>query len=292
MRVLITGAKGQLGNEIIRILNIGTSALGSINQVYKHVEVAKSDIKDLDITNLDLVKNYVNNFKPDIIINTAAYTNVDGCEMDTDTAFKINALGARNVAMIAEEVGAKIVHVSTDYVFSGNGSIPYKEYDLPCPVNVYGKTKLLAEKYVQQFCSKYFIVRTAWLYGYNGRNFVKTIISAGKERGHLSVVDDQKGNPTNAEELAHHILEMCLTEEYGLYHCTSNGECSWYDFAKKIVQNAGIKCNVIPIQSEQLQRAAKRPTYSSLDNMMLRCTIGDKMRNWEDALEYFIRGLL
>lgn len=193
--------------------------------------------------------------------------------------------------MAAEQVGAKIIHISTDYVFEGNGTSPYREYDLPSPVSIYGKTKLAGENYVREFCSRHFIIRTAWLYGYNGKNFVKTIIKAGKEKGHLDVVDDQRGNPTNAEDLAHHILKVALTEEYGTYHCTGKGECSWYDFAKKIVEYAGINCTVSPIKSSELTRTAKRPAYSSLDNMMLRCTVGDEMREWQEALKMFIENM-
>ena len=156
------------------------------------------------------------------------------------------------------------------------------------PVSAYGTTKLLGEEYVRDFCSKYFIVRTAWLYGYFGKNFVYTIMRAGKERGKLTVVNDQKGNPTNAEDLAYHLLKLALTEEYGVYHCTGEGECTWYDFACKIIEYAGIDCKVLPVTSEEYKTPAKRPEYSSLDNMMLRCTIGNNMREWKDALKVFM----
>ena len=222
------------------------------------------------------------------MINCAAYTNVDGCESHKDLAFKVNALGARNLAMVSEEVGAKLIHVSTDYVFSGVGSTPLDECDLPAPVSAYGTTKLAGEEFVRSLSSKYFIVRTAWLYGYFGKNFVYTIMNAAKQRGKLTVVNDQKGNPTNAEDLAYHLLKLALTEEYGIYHCTGEGECSWYDFAAKIVEEAGIECEVLPVTSAEYNSAAKRPEYSSLDNMMLRCTIGNEMRNWEDALKVFM----
>jgi dTDP-4-dehydrorhamnose reductase len=176
-------------------------------------------------------------------------------------------------------------------VFSGIGDKPLKEYELPAPVSVYGKTKLKGEEYVREFCSKYFIVRTAWLYGYNGNNFVYTIMKHGKEKGKLNVVNDQRGNPTNAEDLAHHLLKLSVTEEYGIYHCTGEGECSWFDFASKIIELAGINCEVNPCSSDEFVRAAKRPSYSSLDNMMLRCTVGNEMRNWVDALEVFMKNI-
>ena len=282
-------ASGQLGNQLMNILKKGYSELGKIDSKYDNAYIYGLDINELDITDFLKVKDYICNLRPDFIINTAAYTNVDGCESNQDMAFKVNSIGARNMAIAAEEIGAKILHISTDYVFKGEGSVAYREYDIPEPVSVYGKTKLLGEEYIKQFCSRYFIVRTAWLYGYNGKNFVKTIIKAAKEKGYLKVVDDQRGNPTNAEDLAHHILKIAMTEEYGIYHCTGAGECSWYDFAKKIVEFAGIPCTVERINSAQMNRTAKRPSFSSLDNMMLRNTVGDEMRPWKEALKMFIK---
>lgn len=290
MKLLITGAKGQLGMQLRSVLERGRSELGKIDDIYSNADIKYVSHNDLDITNLNDVLDYVEQYKPNAIINCAAYTNVDKCESDTDNAFKVNAIGPRNLAIASHKVNAKLLHISTDYVFSGEGSEPYKEYDIPNPVSVYGKTKLLGEQYVRNFCDKYFIVRTAWLYGKYGKNFVYTIINAAKERGYLEVVNDQRGNPTNVEDLAYHILKLILTDEYGIYHCTGNGECSWYDFACKIVEYADIKCRVMSITSDKIKREAKRPSYSSLDNMMLRCTIGDKMRNWDDALKSFIDG--
>lgn len=292
MKILITGAKGQLGTQLLNILKKGKSEIGNLNIAYKNAEIIGIDMDDLDISNLNQVKEYLNIARPDVIINSAAYTNVDGCEANIDLAFKANTIGPRNLAIASEEIGAKLIHISTDYVFSGSGLVPYKEYDLTNPQSVYGKTKLQGEDYVKQFSSKHFIVRTAWLYGYNGNNFVKTIMKAAKEKGELDVVDDQRGNPTNAEDLAHHLLKLALSEEYGVYHCTGEGECSWYDFAVKIVELSRINCIVNPIKSDKLNRAAKRPTFSSLDNMMLRCTIGNEMRKWENALEAFIENIL
>lgn len=291
MKLLVTGGNGQLANQIHFIIDKCESELGNLDKTYVNAEVKYLSSSELDITNANSVLSLVEGFKPDIIINCAAYTNVDKCESDMDNAFKVNALGPRNLAMAAEKIGAKLIHVSTDYVFNGIGDVPFKEYDICEPVSVYGKTKLLGEQYVREQCSKYFIVRTSWLYGKQGKNFVYTIISAAKERGHLDVVDDQRGNPTNAEDLAHHILKLALTEEYGVYHCTGIGECSWYDFACKIVEYAGIDCTVSKTTSDKLTRAAKRPSYSSLDNMMLRCTVGDEMRQWGEALEAFIKSV-
>lgn len=291
MRLLITGAKGQLGMQLRSILEKGKSELGTIDSIYKGLDIRYVSHDELDITDLKDVLEYIGNYKPDFIINCAAYTNVDKCENDIDNAFKVNSLGPRNLAIASNKINAKLLHVSTDYVFSGNGNKPYKEYDATNPVSIYGKTKLLGENYVREFCDKYFIVRTAWLYGKYGKNFVYTILRAAKEKGNLEVVNDQRGNPTNAEDLAYHILKLILTDEYGIYHCTGNGECSWYDFACKIVEYASINCHVMSITSDRIKRDAKRPSYSSLDNMMLRCTIGDNMRSWYDAIKIFIEGL-
>lgn len=286
MKILTVGSDGQLGLEITkRLLS------------YRRVDFETFELNSaaLDITDKILVAGMIDKIKPQVIINCAAYTNVDGAEDDYEKAFKVNALGPRNLAIAAESVAAKLIHISTDYVFDGRGILsngekrPYREYDLPNPVNAYGSTKLLGENYVRDFCSQYIIIRTSWLYGENGNNFVKTILKAAQEKGRLQVVTDQIGNPTSAEDLSEHILKLALTDEYGVYHCTGNGSCTWYDFALKIVEYAGIHCMVEPVTSEQFIRKAKRPAYSCLDNLMLRNTIGDDMRNWEKALYDFIK---
>jgi dTDP-4-dehydrorhamnose reductase len=291
MKILITGSKGQLGNELKDIINKGYSEIGKVSECIKNSQVFDFDVDKLDITDLKSVKNVLNTIKPDVVINCAAATNVDGCESDEDFAFKVNALGPRNLAMVCEEIGAKLVQVSTDYVFSGIGEKPLTEYDLTAPYSVYGKTKLLGENYVREFCSKYYIVRTAWLYGYVGHNFVYTMRRLGKEKDSINVVNDQIGNPTHANDLAYHILKLIETDEYGIYHCTGKGECSWYDFAKMIIELSNEECIVNPCTSEEYKTPAKRPEYSSLDNMMLRNTVGDEMRNWQDAIKSFIENL-
>ncbi|CUP16420.1 MULTISPECIES: dTDP-4-dehydrorhamnose reductase [Clostridium] len=292
MKILITGSNGQLGNELQKIVSTGKAEIGAVSEEIKNAEVFAMDVDILDITNLEQVKKVLNEVKPDVVINCAAATNVDGCEANQDLAFKINSLGPRNLAMVAEELGAKIVQVSTDYVFSGVGEAPLKECDLVAPVSVYGKTKLLGEEFVRDFSTKYYIVRTAWLYGYVGHNFVYTMMKLGKDRDTLNVVNDQLGNPTHANDLAYHILKLIQTEEYGVYHCTGKGECSWYNFASEIMKLSGRNCTVNPCTSEEYKsmypNSADRPAYSSLDNMMLRCTIGDEMRDWKDALKIFM----
>ena len=296
MKLLITGAAGQLGTELRRQLAEGGSALGPMPEKLRHATVIATDVgqpgfENLDITDRHAVAAFVRRHQPDAILSCAAYTNVDGCETDRDGAFRVNALGARNLALAAAEVDAKLVHVSTDYVFPGNAKAPLAEYEQPGPISMYGKTKWLGEEYVRQFCPKYFIVRTAWLYGYAGKNFVKTMVRAGKARGALTVVNDQLGNPTNAEDLAHHLLKLVVSKEYGVYHCTGNGVCSWYDFAAEIIRLAGVNATVSPCTSAEYKQmnpdSASRPAYSALDNAMLRATVGDEMRPWQQALACF-----
>lgn len=288
MKILITGAKGQLGNELSQIIKKGKSEIGPIPDEYKNCILTETDVEQLDITNLFKTKAFVEMNKPDIIFNCAAMTNVDGCETDYETAFKINALGVRNLSMAAEKTGAKLVSISTDYVFSGTSPKPYVEWDLPNPQSIYGKSKRLGEEYALCYCSKTFVVRTSWLYGYKGNNFVKTMRKLGKTKDEISVVNDQKGNPTNANDLAHHLLKLGVTEEYGIYHCTGQGECTWYDFAKKIMELSNLSCKVIPCSSEEFPRPAKRPKFSSLENLALKCSVNDQMRNWEEALKEYI----
>lgn len=295
MKILITGSRGQLGNELQKIIKTGEAEIGKISENIKKSEVFPLDVEELDITKLDDVRMVLKDIKPDVVINCAAATNVDGCESNQDLAFKINAIGARNLAMVSEEIGAKLVQVSTDYVFSGIGDTPLTEFDLTVPYSVYGKTKLKGEEYVREFSSKYYIVRTAWLYGYVGKNFVYTMMNLGEQKDSLSVVNDQLGNPTHANDLAYHILKLIETDEYGIYHCTGKGECSWFDFATEIMKLSGRDCKVNPCTSEEYKsmypNSAKRPEYSSLDNMMLRSTVGDEMRDWKDALKTFMNNV-
>lgn len=288
MRILITGCRGQLGNELQSIIKSGKSEIGAQPKEICEADVIPVDIDELDITDLSAVEKFVTENKPDVIINSAAMTNVDGCETMQDVAFKVNAIGVRNLAMAAKKIGAKLIHVSTDYVFAGDGTKPYIEWDTVNPQSAYGASKALGEKYALSFNDKTFIVRTSWLYGYIGKNFVKTVRRVIREKGAITVVNDQRGNPTNANDLAHHILKLALTEEYGIYHCTGNGECSWYDFAKKIAEYSGFGDVVKPCTTEEYPSPTKRPAYSSLRNLALECSVGDEMRDWQVALEEYI----
>lgn len=288
MKILITGAKGQLGSELLRIIKKGKSEIGIIPKEYENCIIIATDVEQLDITNLKEVETFVATQKPEIIFNCAAMTNVDGCETDYETAFKINAIGVRNLSLAAQNSGAKLIHISTDYVFSGNDTKPYIEWDLVNPQSIYGKSKRLGEEYALAFCKKAFIVRTSWLYGYKGKNFVKTMRNLGKIKTEISVVNDQKGNPTNANDLAHHLLKLGVTDEYGIYHCTGEGECTWYEFAKKIMELSNLECKVTPCTSNEFPSPTKRPEFSSLENLALKCSVGNEMRNWEEALKEYI----
>ncbi len=292
MKIMITGCHGQLGNELQSILKSGKSEIGAAPEGVLNSEILPVDIDTLDISDMAAVSDYVNANRPDVIINCAAMTNVDGCESDYKTAFKVNALGVKNLAVSAENIGAKLIHVSTDYVFAGNGTKPYCEWDKVDPQSVYGASKALGEKYALSFCKKTFVVRTSWLYGYIGKNFVKTVRRVIKANGGIGVVCDQRGNPTNANDLAHHLLKLAVTEEYGIYHCTGEGECSWYDFAVKIAEYSGLGDTVTPCTTEEYNAKfnvpTKRPEYSSLRNLALECTVGNEMRDWQEALKEYI----
>lgn len=291
MRILLVGAKGQLGTELSVCFRRGYTELGVPEILKSENTVRGIDIDELDISDLAAVRRVMMDGY-DLVINCAAYTNVNKCETERDLAFLANAIGPRNLAVASMECGAKLIHVSTDYVFAGEGSVPYTEYDTCDPKSVYGKTKHLGEEYIKQLSTRYFIVRTAWLYGYYGNNFVKTMMKINREKGASRVVCDQRGNPTNAADLAHHILKLATTEEYGVYHATGAGECSWYEFTEKIVEYAGIEAEVSPCTTEEYPTPARRPAYSSLDNMMLRVTVGDEFRPWEDALSCFMKNYM
>ena len=288
MKLMITGCRGQLGSELIRCIKASKSEIGPIPKEYADCEIIAVDVDELDISDGTAVGTFVDANKPDVIINCAAMTNVDGCETMQDVAFKVNAMGVRNLAVAAEKISAKLVHISTDYVFSGDGTKPYIEWDTVAPQSAYGASKALGEKYAMSFCSRFFIVRTAWLYGYEGKNFVKTMRRLMRERGAVTVVSDQRGNPTNASDLAHHILKLAVTEEYGIYHCTGDGECSWYEFACKIAEYSGFGDIVKPCSSDEFPSPTKRPAYSSLRNLALECTVSDEMRDWQTALKEYI----
>ena len=280
LKVLITGCQGQLGKELCRQID-------ELNQVRPQFQVVATDLDSMDITDTHQVQKIVSFEKPEVIINTAAYTKVDACETDEQTAFRVNAHGARNLAVAAYNIGAKILQVSTDYVFDGTGRTPLREYDPVNPLSVYGKSKALGEQLVMTTNPRYFIVRTAWLYG-EGHNFVRTILKLAAERDELKVVNDQVGTPTSTVDLARCILDLIQTEHYGVYHGTCEGECTWYEFARRILALKGINKRVIPISTTELRLPAKRPAYSVLENFMLSMVGLDNFRKWEEALEEYL----
>lgn len=288
-KILIIGKNGQLGCALIQLTKKKDCELGDIPKYLKNFEIKSFSSKELDITKKEEVIEIFKREKPKAVVNCAAYTDVDGCEDNKDIAFLVNALGPRNLAIAAEKVNAKLIHISTDYVFDGEDEKPKVEFDLINPKSIYGKSKALGEQYVKDFCSRFFILRTSWLYGEKGNNFVKTIIRVAKEKGKLNVVDDQIGSPTNVLDLSFVILKLLETTEYGIYHCSGNKQCSWFEFAVLIVKYFDIYAKVFPCSTEEFKRKAKRPKFSTLENLMLKLTIGDFFRDWEDALLSFAK---
>lgn len=287
-KLLITGANGQLGTELQNILSQGTGPLGAIDANWSRWEVSACDHAALDITNKKDVTEYIHKHHFDAIINCAAATNVDGCEENPEFAAKLNDEAAGYVAQAAADIDATLVHVSTDYVFSGTDPMPQAEDGACEPNTAYGKTKFAGEQKVAKICPKSFIVRTAWLYGTQGKNFIRTMVGLGRNHDSIKVVLDQHGSPTFAGDLAWEILALLQTENYGIYHCTNNGATTWYDFARRIMQNAQIDCEVLPCTTEEFGAPAPRPAWSILDNKHLRDTIGDNMRSWDVALDEFM----
>lgn len=286
-KILVTGCNGQLGRAIQK-------------EYAGEVEFVLTDVVDgdgyvsLDITKIDDVMDLVKKEKPDVIINCAAHTNVDKCEEQWDLAFRINAIGPRNLAIAAKAVDAKLVHVSTDYVFPGTSPEALKEIDPVGPKSAYGRTKLEGENFVKQFGDKYFILRTAWLYG-DGHNFVKTMLKLSETHDELSVVCDQIGSPTSASELARMIHYLEPTDNYGIFHATCEGQTSWADFTEEIFRLAGKKVKVNHVTSAQYKEmnpaSADRPAFSVLENYMIKQTSDFMMADWHDAIKEYMENL-
>lgn len=275
-RIIVTGCNGQLG----RAINLELQKISGL-------ELINTDVGELDITDVDQVLELAREVKPYAIINCAAHTGVDACETDVDNAYRINAVGPRNLSIASRETGAKMVHISTDYVFDGKADRPYVEFDKTNPEGVYGKTKLAGENMVKEFADRYFILRTAWLYG-DGKNFVKTMLRLSETNDTVKVVKDQVGSPTSAKELAGAIAHLLFTENYGLFHATCEGDCSWAQFTEEIFRLAGKKTKVIPITSEEFGAKAPRPAYSILENYMLKLTTDHQFADWHDAIAEYL----
>lgn len=276
MKVLVTGAKGQLGQDVVLELS------------RKNHEVFGMDRGQLDITDEQRVQAVISDIQPDVILHCAAYTNVDAAEENEDTAYLINALGTKYLAQAAKQAGAKMLYVSTDYVFDGTASEPYKTNEVTKPLGAYGRTKLAGEEFLKETLEQFFIVRTAWVFGVHGNNFVKTMLRLGEERGEVGVVHDQVGSPTYTVDLAKFMIELMETNKYGIYHATNDGICSWYEFAVEIFRQAGLKVKVNPLTTEQFPRPAARPKYSVLSKKKIKDAGLSPIRDWKEALAAYL----
>ena len=277
MKVLVTGFAGQLGYDIAQEL----AARG--------ISCIAADKGEFDLTNTESVRGFVGACRPDVIVHCAAYTAVDKAEEDSAACYKVNVNGTQNLCSTAKEMQAKFVYISTDYVFDGEKSEPYEVDDVTGPQTVYGSTKLEGENRVRHTCPKHFIIRTAWVFGKNGNNFVKTMLRLGKERETLNVVCDQFGSPTYTKDLARLICDMIQTDKYGTYHATNEGFCSWADFAFEIMRKAGLSTRVVPISSSEYPAKAKRPMNSRLSKQKLVDNGFTPLPDWQDALERYIK---
>ena len=271
--MLVVGAKGMLGQDLLALL--GEQGRGV-------------DLPDIDITDMLSVKQVLTTLKPKVVINCAAYTDVDGCETNTETAMQVNGEGVAFLAMITREIGAKLVQISTDYVFDGAKGSPYHEDDLQKPLNVYGESKLAGELNLD-INPDNLLVRTQWLYGLHGKNFVETMLKLGQEKDALTVVDDQIGSPTWTRDLAQGILALVNRDCRGVYHCANSGHISWNGFAKAIFEETGLKTQVLPMTTEQLNRPARRPLYSTLDCSKLAADTGFTPQPWREALQQYLK---
>ncbi len=278
MRVLVTGAKGQLGTDLM-------------NELKKRgLEGIGVDVEEMDITDAAICKSVISQSKADAVIHCAAYTAVDAAEDDVERCRRINGEGTRNVAAACRDAGVKMMYISTDYVFDGEGPRPWEPDDERNPLNVYGLTKCEGELAVEELLDQYFTVRIAWVFGVAGKNFIKTMLRLGKERGAVSVVDDQVGSPTYTYDLARLLVDMIQTDKYGRYHATNEGLCSWYEFAKEIFHQAGMDdVKVTPVSSDQFPAKAKRPANSRMSKAKLTENGFELMPTWQDALGRFLK---
>jgi len=278
MKILLLGARGMLGRDLQPVLAV------------RH-EVIGRDIQDLDIADPGQVGPEIGKLRPDAVLNLAAFTDVDGCESQRERAFSVNAQGAGNVARASEAAGAMLIHLSTDYVFDGKSPIPYREEASPHPLNVYGESKLEGERAVQAAGGNHLILRTAWLYGRHGKNFVDTILRLASQQEELRVVNDQKGSPTFTRDLSRAIAQLLEKDLRGIIHVTNSGSCTWFEFAEKILTlKAPLdrRVRILPITSSELNRPARRPAFSTLDCSRFERVTGRRMRKWEEGLREYL----
>lgn len=280
MKVFVTGVKGQLGYDVVEELKRrGMEAIGV-------------DIDEMDITDADSVDQVITDANPDAVIHCAAYTAVDAAEENIELCRRVNADGPLNIAKICKKLDIPMIQISTDYVFDGEGTRPWEPDDKCSPLNVYGLTKYEGEKAVMDTLDKYFIVRIAWVFGINGKNFVKTMINLGQTRDHLTVVNDQFGSPTYTYDLAKLLVDMIQTDKYGIYHATNEGICTWYEFACEIFRLAGLDVKVDPVSADNYPTKAKRPFNSRMSKEKLTENGFQKLPTWQDALDRYIKLLL
>ncbi|MEC0093589.1 dTDP-4-dehydrorhamnose reductase [Paenibacillus macquariensis] len=282
MKALVTGAAGQLGTDVVTIL------------LSNGHDVLACGRKELDFTDLAQCQQVIGQFQPDVVIHCAAYTAVDAAETDIDGAYKVNAVGTRNIAVAAESNGSKLIYISTDYVFDGTSNESYQEYDNTNPQSIYGKSKRAGEVLVQSLSTRYFIVRTSWVYGAHGNNFVKTMLRLGQEKPSLKVVHDQKGSPTYTVDLTNFLLELMVTEKYGVYHASNSGACTWYEFTQAIFEEArklgiSIIAEPEPCSTDEFPRPAHRPANSVMEHLSIRTNGFQDIRPWREGLIDFLQ---
>jgi dTDP-4-dehydrorhamnose reductase len=277
VKILLLGHKGMLGSDLFLKLNMEHEVIGL-------------DKEEIDIVSASECKAAIKDINPEIVINAAAYTNVDGCEMAKDECFAVNAEAVKNIAETCRNKNICIIHFSTDYVFDGTSKQPYKEDHQCNPVNTYGASKMAGERYLRSLSDNHILIRTSWLYGIKGKNFVQTILDKAKTTKKLTVVDDQVGSPTYTKDLAAAVDLLIEQNIKGIFHITNRGSCSWYQFAVKILQESGLDdVEVAPIKSDQLQRPAKRPAYSVLSMQKFIQTTGKTMQPWQLALQDYLK---
>jgi dTDP-4-dehydrorhamnose reductase len=274
MRVFVTGVKGQLGYDVMNELE--KQGLGV-------------DIDEMDITDADQVNKVIKEAAPDAVIHCAAYTAVDAAEDNEEICRKVNAQGTENIAKVCEELDIKMMYISTDYVFNGQGERPWEPDDEREPLNVYGQTKYEGELAIEEHVKKFFTVRIAWVFGVNGKNFIKTMLNLGKTHDHLTVVNDQTGSPTYTYDLARLLVDMIQTDKYGRYHATNEGLCTWYEFACEIFKQAGMDVSVAPVSSDEYPAKAKRPSNSRMDKSKLTANGFQPLPTWQDALSRYLK---
>lgn len=279
MKVLVTGAKGQLGNDLL-------------NEMAKRgMESVGVDVDEMDITDAKAVERVLGASGADAVIHCAAYTAVDAAEDNAELCAKINGAGTENVAVVCRSLDIPMMYISTDYVFNGQGERPWEPGDKREPLNVYGETKYQGELVVERWLEKYFIVRIAWVFGSNGKNFINTMLRIGKEKGKASVVNDQIGSPTYTFDLARLLVDMIQTDRYGTYHATNEGLCSWYEFAVEIFRQAGLNVEVTPVTSAEYGAKAKRPANSRMNRDKLDANGFKRLPPWQDALGRYLKEL-